>query len=152
MNLGHNSTHYGRFKFKLQTKNFPYWIHNFSSRYMHFYGTCPSIICTHSTSNLTHTLDQVWTEFYAQILVIFSLWAKPTKYHPHLLWTLKWFFNFLYWNGLISTIYYPFPLQSSSTIFHTQIHTSYYSKHWIAWILPILALNNWISLGMSLHL
>jgi hypothetical protein len=113
----------------------------------------------HVHPSYVHMVLQIWLthwikfepKFYAQILIVFSLWANPTKYHPYLLWTLKWFFNFLYWNDLISTIYYPFLLQSSSTIFRTHIHTSYYSKHWIAWIMPILALNNWISLGMPLH-
>jgi hypothetical protein len=39
--------------------NFPYRIKNLSSRCMNFYATCPSIICTHSIPDVTHTLGQV---------------------------------------------------------------------------------------------
>ncbi len=53
-----DSTLYGRFKYNA-LKGFPYWIYNFSSRCMHFYLTCPSIICTHNIPNVTHTLCQI---------------------------------------------------------------------------------------------
>jgi hypothetical protein len=49
---------YGRFKHNA-LKGFPYRIHNFSSRCMHLYLTCPSIICTHNIPNVTHTLCQI---------------------------------------------------------------------------------------------
>lgn len=72
--------------FKFQVTNFLYWIYNFSARGMHFYLTCPFIIW-----NIINIIFEIsltyWVKFeakfYVQILhqcLIFSLWAKLTKY------------------------------------------------------------------------
>ncbi len=41
--------------------------YNFSSRCMHFRETCPSIVCTYSAPNVTHTLVKFELKFYAQM-------------------------------------------------------------------------------------
>jgi hypothetical protein len=54
---------------------------------MHFCGTCPSIIWTHSTPYVTHTrFTHTWGQVPAKILylilhqcIVSSLWAEPTK-------------------------------------------------------------------------
>jgi hypothetical protein len=54
---------------------------------MHFCGTCPSIIWTHSTPYVTHTrFTHTWGQVPAKILylilhqcMVSSLWAEPTK-------------------------------------------------------------------------
>jgi hypothetical protein len=51
-----DSALYGDSNFKL---DFLYRIQNFSSRCMNFYATCPSILCTHSIPDVTHTVGQV---------------------------------------------------------------------------------------------
>jgi hypothetical protein len=48
-------------------KHFHSWMYNFSSRCTHFYGTCPSKVCTHSTPDVTHKLREVWNKIYTQI-------------------------------------------------------------------------------------
>ncbi len=92
-------------EFKLQTKSFSYWIYHIMTlpcmmssnfklkasligfrisllRHMHFYGTCPPIMCTHTTPDVSHIGSSLSQNFNTRIVhqsIGSSLRAKPTK-------------------------------------------------------------------------
>jgi len=74
-------TFYDNFKLKIKNSLTKYRTSHLGSRCMHFYGTCPSIICTHSTLDVTKMLGHIQTRNLCPNLTLMHslVWAKPIK-------------------------------------------------------------------------